>query len=437
MKLSVIGTGYVGLVTGTCFAEMGNYVIGVDVDEQKIEKLKKGVVPIYEPELAEFLERNLKENRLEFTTNLKHAVKSSDVIFIAVGTPERRDGSADLSQVFDVAKKIGQYMNGYKIIVTKSTVPVGTGEKIKKIITKQTKHKFDIASNPEFMKEGAAVADFMKPDRVVIGAEGERVAQVLKELYSPFIRTEKPIYVMDIRSAELTKHAANAFLAAKVSFMNELSNLCEKVGADVMAVRRGVCSDSRIGFQFSFPGVGYGGSCFPKDTKALVSAASLAGADMPIVKATIKVNERQRKSLAEKVIAHYQGKLSDKIVAIWGLSFKPQTDDLREAPSIYIVNKLLKYKPTIKAFDPVAIKNAKATFGKKIMLCENAYDAANGADALLVVTEWPEFRRPDFARLKKIMRHAVIFDGRNIYTPKLMAELGFTYYGIGRRLDSE
>lgn len=437
MKLCVVGTGYVGLVAGVCFAEMGNYVIGVDVDAQKIEKLKKGVVTIYEPELDVLLARNLKENRLEFTTDLKYAVENSDIIFIAVGTPQKRDGSADLSQVFDVAEKIGKYLNGYKIVVNKSTVPVGTCEKIKKIIAKHTKHEFDVASNPEFMKEGAAVMDFMKPDRVVIGTESERVAQILKELYAPFVRTEKPIYLMDIRSAELTKHAANAFLSTKVSFMNELATLCEKVGADIMAVRRGMCSDSRIGFQFSFPGVGYGGSCFPKDTKALVSAAKKKGVDMPIVRATIKVNERQRKSLAKKVIAHYKGKLSDKLIAVWGLSFKPQTDDMREAPSIYIIKELLKYKPKIKAFDPVAMENAKRVFGDKIIFCKNAYEAVKGADALLVITEWPEFRRPDFDLLKKLMRNPVIFDGRNIYTPKLMVELGFVYYGIGRRLDAE
>lgn len=437
MKLCVIGTGYVGLVAGVCFAEMGNYVIGVDVDEKKIEKLKNGVVTIYEPELDSLLTRNLKENRLEFTTDLKYAVENSEIIFIAVGTPQRKDGSADLSQVFDVAEKIGRYANGYKIVVNKSTVPVGTCEQIKGIIAKHTKHNFDVASNPEFMKEGAAVADFMKPDRVVIGTESEKAERVLKELYAPFVRTEKPIYLMDIRSAELTKHAANAFLSTKVSFMNELATLCERVGADVMAVRRGMCSDSRIGFQFSFPGVGYGGSCFPKDTKALVSAAKKKGVDMPIVRATVKVNERQRKSLAEKVIAHYKGKLSDKLITIWGLSFKPQTDDMREAPSIYIIKELLKHKPTIKAFDPVAMENAKSIFGKKIVFCENAYEAVEGSDALLVVTEWPEFRRPDFNQLKKLMRNPVIFDGRNIYTPKLMKELGFVYYGIGRRLDAE
>ena len=437
MRLCVIGTGYVGLVAGACFAEMGNYVICVDVIEEKIEKLKRGIVPIYEPELDSLVERNLKEGRLEFTTDLKYGVQRSKVVFIAVGTPERKDGSADLSQVFDVAEKIGRYMNGYKIVVTKSTVPVGTGERIKEIISKHTKHRFDVASNPEFMKEGAAVLDFMKPDRVVLGTESEKAAQVLKDLYAPFVRTEKPIYTMDIRSAELTKYAANAFLAAKVSYMNELANLCEKLGADIMAVRRGMCSDSRIGFQFSFPGVGFGGSCFPKDTKALVNTAKQAGADVPIVRAAIRINERQRTVLADKVIEHYGGRLSDKVLAVWGLSFKPHTDDMREAPAIYIINKLLKYKPTIKAYDPVAMENARRIFKKRIQLCENGYEAANGADALLVVTEWPEFRRPDFDKLKRIMRTKVIFDGRNIYTPKLATELGFTYYGIGRRPDAE
>jgi len=437
MKLCVVGTGYVGLVAGACFAEMGNYVVCVDVVEEKIKKLQQGIVPIYEPELDDLVVRNLKEGRLKFTTDLERGVKRSKVIFIAVGTPEKKDGSADLSQVFDVAKKIGRYMNGYKIVVTKSTVPVGTGDRIKDVISKHAKHKFDVASNPEFMKEGAAVLDFMKPDRVVLGTDSDKVEQVLRELYAPFVRTEKPIYAMDIRSAELTKYAANAFLATKVSYMNELANLCEKLGADIMAVRRGMCSDSRIGFQFSFPGVGFGGSCFPKDTKALVTTAKLAGADTPIVRATIRINEMQRRVLANKVVEHYKGRLADKVIAVWGLSFKPQTDDMREGPAIYIINKLLRYKPTIRAYDPVAVESAKSVFGRKVIFCESGYEAAEGADALLVVTEWPEFRRPDFERLKKAMRKRVIFDGRNIYAPRLMADLGFTYYGIGRRADAE
>jgi len=432
MHICVIGTGYVGLVAGTCFAETGNDVICVDVDENKIKMLQKGEIPIFEPELKELVQRNMEEKRLEFTTDLDKGVKKSKIIFVAVGTPEDEDGSADLSYVLSVAKDIGKMMNGYKIIVDKSTVPVGTAAKVRGIVAKQTKHKFDVVSNPEFMKEGAAVNDFMKPDRVVIGTDSEKAGEIMRELYSPFVRTEKPIFVMDIESAELTKYAANALLATKISFMNEIANLCDRVGADVHAVRKGIGSDSRIGFPFLFPGVGYGGSCFPKDIKALIRTADESGYDFRILKSVDRVNIRQRVMLVDKILEHYKGNVKGRIFSVWGLAFKPQTDDMREAPAIFIIKKLLSKGARIHAYDPAANRNAENIFGQRIKIFENNYDALHDSEGLIVATEWHEFRRPNYEKMIKLMSRPVVFDGRNIYTPSVMKELGFVYYSIGR-----
>ncbi len=432
MNICVIGTGYVGLVAGTCFAESGNDVICVDVDREKIDKLQQGHIPIYEPELDEMVKRNYKEGRLAFTTDLGHGVKSSRIIFIAVGTPQDKDGSADLKYVLQVATQIGKEINGYKIIVDKSTVPVGTADKVRAAIGSQTKEKFDVVSNPEFMKEGAAVDDFLKPDRVVIGTDSQEAAAAMKELYSPFVRTEKPIMIMDIKSAELTKYAANALLATKISFMNQISRLAEKVGADVYHVRRGVGSDSRIGYQFLFPGVGYGGSCFPKDVKALIHTGAEHGCEMTIVKSVDELNLLHKKILLEKVVKRFGNDLSGMTFAIWGLSFKPQTDDMREAPSIDTINGLLERGAKIKAFDPEAMPVAKDIWGHRIELCQKNYQALDGSDALVVITEWNEFRRPNFERIKEALKRPVIFDGRNLYTPERLKELGFEYYCVGR-----
>jgi len=433
MKICMIGTGYVGLVTGTCFAETGNDVICVDNDAEKIKLLNEGHVPIYEPGLDEMIKRNVSEGRLSFTTDLARGVKESLFIFIAVGTPSSEDGSADLSSVWSVGRAIGQHMNGYKIVVTKSTVPVGTTERVKAIIAQETKEQFDVASNPEFLKEGAAIDDFMKPDRVVVGTSDPRVTELMKELYEPFVRTGKPILMMDIRSSELTKYAANAMLATRISFMNEMANLCEKLGADVNLVRRGMGSDPRIGSSFLFPGVGYGGSCFPKDVRAIIKFGLEAGYAMKILPMVEEVNYLQKRMLAEKVIDYFGGNVKGKKIALWGLSFKPKTDDMRDAPAIEIINLLLAAGAVIEVFDPVAAKETKKIFGERIGYGIKNYDVLKDADALLVITEWNEFREPDFAKIKSLMKNPVIFDGRNIYDGKKLNEKGFTYFSIGKK----
>ncbi len=431
MKIAVIGTGYVGLVVGTCLADSGNDVICTDKIKEKIDMLNEGKVPIYEPGLEELIEKNVKEKRLSFTTDIGEAVRKSDIIFIAVGTPQSLDGSANLEYVFEAAETIAKNMNGYKLIVTKSTVPVGTQKKIKEIISRYTDFPFDVASNPEFLKEGAAIEDFMKPDRIIIGVESEKAEKILKELYAPFVRTEHPIIIMDPESAEMTKYASNAMLATKISFINEIANLCEKVGADVELVRKGMGFDRRIGFLFLFPGVGYGGSCFPKDIRAIIKMGEERGYEPELIKAVDHVNERQKKKLVEKAVAHF-GSLEKKHFAVWGLAFKPRTDDMREAPSITIINMLLERGATITAFDPEAMKTAREIFGDKISYAETPYDALKEADALFIVTEWNEFRNPDFERMKSLMKKPVIFDGRNLYKLETMKEYGFTYYAIGR-----
>ena len=433
MKIAVIGTGYVGLVVGTCFAETGNDVICVDVDKKKIAMLRKGKTPIYEPGLAEILKKNLAEKRISFTADLKLAVARSEVIILGLPTPPAEDGSADLRHILEVSGQIARHMTSYKVIVTKSTVPVGTADKIRAVIGKATKYDFDVVSNPEFLKEGAAVSDFMKPDRIVVGSRSPRAIKTMEELYSPFVRTGNPIFIMDERSSEVTKYAANAFLATKVSFMNEIANLCEEVGADVDMVRKGIGSDARIGTQFLFPGVGYGGSCFPKDVRALSKTAEDHAYHLKILHSVHEVNREQRMRFSRKIVEHFKSRLKDKVVAVWGLSFKPNTDDMREAPAVTVVNELLKAGATVNVHDPAALNEAKKHFGKKVRYYENNYDAVRGADALVVVTEWNEFRRPDLDRMKKLMRGHVIFDGRNIYNPAMLREKGFQYFGVGRK----
>lgn len=439
MNICVIGTGYVGLVAGTCFAETGNDVICVDKDKDKIERLNNGQIPIFEPELDDLVKRNTKEKRLLFTTDLADSVKKSDIIFVAVGTPQDEDGSADLTHVLEVAVSIAESMNGFKIIVDKSTVPVGTAEKVRDTIAGHTEQDFCMVSNPEFMKEGAAVTDFLYPDRIVIGTDREDVAETMRELYAPFVRTGNPIIFMDIKSAEVTKYAANAMLATKISFMNEIANFCDKVGADVMAVRKGIGSDHRIGKHFLFPGVGYGGSCFPKDVKALIKRAEEAGQEMAILRCVDEVNEKQKKILVSKILSHYENKLAGKVFAVWGLSFKPQTDDMREAPAKSVIRELAERGAKVQAFDPAAMEQAKMPYNLKdvyesgaLKLCETGYEALNDANALIVVTEWNEFRRPNFEKIKGLLIEPVIFDGRNIYTPKVLKSMGFKYYSIGR-----
>ena len=442
MKICIIGTGYVGLVAGTCFAESGNDVICVDVNEEKIEGLKKGVIPIYEPGLKEMVLRNSEEGRLTFTTDLAAAVKASLLNFIAVGTPPGEDGSADLQHVLAVARTIGREMEGFKIVVDKSTVPVGTADKVRAAIQDELGNRgqtieFDVVSNPEFLKEGAAIEDFMKPDRVVIGTDNVRTAEIMKELYSPFMRKQNRLIVMDIRSAEMTKYAANAMLATKISFMNQIANLCERMGADVAAVREGIGSDSRIGYDFLFPGVGYGGSCFPKDVKALVMTAEECNYDFLLLKAVEEVNERQKLVLTEKIMARLADRarekpLAGKTVAVWGLSFKPRTDDMREAPSVVIISRLLELGADVRAHDPEAIREATRIFGDRIGYSHNQYDILKGADALAIVTEWSEYRNPDFDRIKTLLKQPLIFDGRNLYEPRRMMAAGFDYSPIGR-----
>jgi UDPglucose 6-dehydrogenase len=435
MKISIIGTGYVGLVQAACFADTGNNVICMDVDEKKINGLKKGVIPIYEPGLEEMVRRNAQDGRMEFTTNLRQAVERSKIIFLCLPTPQSEDGSADLTHVLAVAEHIAELINEDKIIVSKSTIPVGTVDKIKHAIRKMSKYEVEVVSNPEFLKEGTAIQDSLKPDRIVIGTRNKKAIGLLSELYAPFIRTGNPILVMDERSAEMTKYAANAFLATKISFMNELANLCEKVGADIDLVRKGIGSDPRIGQQFLFAGIGYGGSCFPKDVKALVKTSKEYEFELKILRAVDEVNDRQKRTLFRKLSKHYNGQLKDKNIAIWGLSFKPQTDDMREAPSIEVIDALLEAGARVRAHDPIALARAKSIYNGRVEFFDNNYETLKGAEALLIVTEWNEFRKPDFDRMKSIMKRPLIFDGRNIYDPKEMRDAGFTYFGIGRKTE--
>jgi UDPglucose 6-dehydrogenase len=434
MKIAVIGTGYVGLVAGTCFAETGNNVVCVDKDASKIDALHAGKIPIYEPGLEELVKRNVAEERLTFTTDLADAVKKSVVLFIAVGTPPGEDGSSDLTAVLAVAKAIGKTMDGFRVIVDKSTVPVGTARKVQAAVKAETSHPFDVVSNPEFLKEGAAIEDFMKPDRVVIGCDDPRTAELMKELYAPFVRTGKPILCMDVESAELTKYAANAMLATRISFMNEIAALCERVGANVDQVRRGIGLDARIGPSFLFPGIGYGGSCFPKDVKAIVKTAESVGCEFTLLQAVEEVNDAQKRWMLRKIDAHFGADLKGRTFGVWGLSFKPQTDDMREAPSIVVVNGLLERGAKVKVCDPVAMDEArKHHFGDRVTYCKKNYDAIEGADALLVLTEWNEYRHPDFDRIKSLLKKPVIFDGRNVYVSYDLPSKGFDYTCVGVR----
>ncbi len=432
MKIAVVGTGYVGLVTGTCFAETGNDVTCVDIDAEKVSKLRSGQIPIYEPHLSGLFERNIKLGRLHFTTRIEEAVSEANVIFLALPTPPGEDGSADLSYILGVATQLGKIINSYKVIINKSTVPVGTAEKVKKAVAENARCTFDVVSNPEFLREGFAVDDFMKPDRVIVGSSSEKANKLMNELYAPFVRQGNPIYFMDERSAELTKYAANSFLAAKISFMNEIANLCERVGADVDKVRIGIGSDERIGKRFLFAGIGYGGSCFPKDVQALVKTAEEYHYDFRILKSVMTVNAQQKELFTERIRKFFSGNLKGKKIAVWGLAFKPDTDDIREAPSLHIIRSLLAGGASVSAFDPEAIPNVKRILGDKIEYAENEYEALKGADALIIATEWPEFRTPDFEKVEKLLRKKVIFDGRNLYDPAHMKEMGFLYSSIGR-----
>ncbi len=437
MKITVIGTGYVGLVTGTCFAETGINVVCVDIDAKKIEGLKQGEVPIYEPGLDTVLEKNISKGRIGFTTSLAEGVKDSDAIFIAVGTPPDEDGSADLQYVLGVAQEIGEHLNNYAVIVTKSTVPVGTSYKVKAVVEKALQKRkadidFDVASNPEFLKEGSAVSDFLKPDRIVVGIESERAEKTMRRLYKPFLLNGHPLLFMDIFSSEMTKYAANSMLATKISFMNDVANLCELVGADIDSVRKGIGSDGRIGNKFIYPGTGYGGSCFPKDVQALIRTADEYGHSLEVLKAVEKVNYRQKAILVEKMKVHYGGNLKNMQFGMWGLSFKPKTDDMREAPSLVIIEQLLAAGASVRVYDPVAMEESERILGDKVSYAKDEYDACIDVDALLIVTEWSEFRMPNFRLLDKVMKEKVIFDGRNVYDPEEMRELDFTYYSIGR-----
>jgi UDPglucose 6-dehydrogenase len=444
MKIAVIGTGYVGLVSGTCFAESGNQVICVDIDANKVERLSNGEIVIFEPGLDILFQRNLKQKRLIFTTNLKEAVEKSDLIFLALPTPPGEDGAADLRYVLSVADEIGKILSthkNYKVIINKSTVPVGTAEKVHAKIKENYEGEFDVVSNPEFLREGVAVDDFMKPDRVVIGTQSERAKKMMHQLYAPFVRQGNPIYFMDERSAELTKYAANSYLAMRITFMNELANLCEKVGADVETIRIGIGSDDRIGKRFLFPGIGYGGSCFPKDVQALVQTSSQYGYDFSILNAVISVNDVQKTILADKIIHYFNGDLKGKTIGIWGLAFKPNTDDIREAPALYIIPKLIEAGATIKCFDPEGMKNTKEYFEQNhsaichlITYTEEQYQAIEGADALAICTEWNLFRTPDFDKMKVLLKNSAIFDGRNLYDMSEMKEKGFYYNSIGRNI---
>jgi UDPglucose 6-dehydrogenase len=432
VRVAVVGTGYVGLVVGAGLAETGNDVICADIDEKKINQLNDGHIPIYEPGLETLVTRNTEEGRLSFTTNVGEAVEKSEVIFIAVGTPPDEDGSADLQHVLAVARTIGDHMNDSKVVVTKSTVPVGTADKVRSTIAERTSMDFEVCSNPEFLKEGAAVDDFMKPDRIVVGADSERAATVLGDLYAPFVRTGNPLIVMDVTSAELTKYAANAMLATRISFMNQIAELCEHVGADVTHVRQGISSDPRIGKHFLFPGPGYGGSCFPKDVRALIQTAEEAGVSLQVVKSVQDANERQKGMLFKKLRDILQDRLTASTIAVWGLAFKAQTDDMRESPSIKLIEGLLEVGATVRAHDPQARDTARAIFGDRIGYFANAYDSLEGADALAIVTEWLSFRNPDFRRMSSLMKQRIIVDARNLYDPRRMAERGFKYASIGR-----
>ena len=440
MKIAIVGTGYVGLVTGTCFSETGLTVTCIDIDQRKIDMLNNGEVPIYEPGLDDMIKNNVEKNRLFFTTDIKEGIKDAEAIFIAVGTPPDEDGSADLKYVLSVARDIGKHLDHYAVVVTKSTVPIGTSEKVRsavkeEILKRGVNVEFDVASNPEFLKEGDAINDFMKPDRIVVGIDNDRAKKIMQRLYHPFVLNGHPILFMDIPSAEMTKYAANAMLATRISFMNDLAVLCERVGADINWVRKGIGSDPRIGPKFLYAGTGYGGSCFPKDVKALIKTSEEHNHPLEILKAVEDVNERQKSILVNKLIDHYgdKEKVKGKTFAVWGLSFKPNTDDMREAPSIVIINKLLELGATVKAYDPVAMKEAKRIFGDKIYYAEDQYDAAESTDGLFIVTEWNEFRLPDFKKLKSIMKENIIFDGRNIFELDLMKDKGFIYYSIGRK----
>lgn len=432
MKIAVVGTGYVGLVTGVCLAETGNNVICVDIDDKKIETLRAGQVPIYEPHLDVYLERNIKGGRIEFTKDLKAAVEASQLIFFALPTPDGGDGAADLSFVLDAAKTVAGYINEYKVIINKSTVPVGTAQKVSDIIASHTNIEFDVVSNPEFLREGFAVDDFMKPDRVVIGSSSENAKELMVELFLPYVNDKEQIILMDERSAELTKYAANSFLAMKITFMNEMARLCELTGANVDSIRHGIGTDNRIGPRFLFPGIGYGGSCFPKDVKALINSAGEYGYNFSLIKAVHLVNEEQKTALVPKIVKYFGGDIKGKKFAVWGLAFKPETDDMREAPSIYTINALLAKGATVVAFDPEATETASRIFGNTITFANNQYQATEGADALIICTEWSAFKKPDFAVLSKNLNQKVIFDGRNIFQPKSIAKEGFAYISIGR-----
>ena len=432
MKISVIGTGYVGLVTGTCLAETGNEVICVDIDKDKVEKMRNGVVPIYEPHLDVLFERNIKANRLQFTTSLDEGLEHGEVIFLALPTPEDEDGSADLSYVLNVSKLIGEKIKEYKVIVDKSTVPVGTAKKVKETILENATCDFDVVSNPEFLREGYAVDDFLKPERIIIGSSSKKATKLMQKLYSPFVRSGNPIIIMDEKSAELTKYAANAFLATKITFMNEIANYCEKVGADVDKVRVGMGTDSRIGNRFLFPGIGYGGSCFPKDVKALQKAGKDKAYDFKILDAVIEVNEKQKTILLPKIENFFNGDLSNKKIAIWGLAFKPETDDVREAPAIYLMNELLNKNAVLSVYDPEAMPNIEKQFGNTLNYCNSMYEALENADALVICTEWSIFRAPDFQKVKQLLKQHVIFDGRNLYDLEDVKREGISYISIGR-----
>ena len=434
MKIAVVGTGYVGLVTGTCFAETGNTVTCVDIDEKKVQSLNDGKITIYEPGLETLFERNIKQHRLHFTTDLKEGIEGAKIIFLALPTPPGEDGSADLKYILKVADDLGPLLKDYAVIVDKSTVPVGTAEKVAARIAKNAKVDFDVVSNPEFLREGVAVEDFMKPDRVVVGTRSEKAKKLMESLYAPLVRQGNPVIFMDEKSAELTKYAANSFLATKITFMNEIANMCELLGADVDAVRKGVGTDSRIGKRFLFAGIGYGGSCFPKDVQALAKSAQEVNYDFDILKSVMNVNEKQKTKLIPQIKKYFGNDLKGKTIALWGLSFKPYTDDIREAPALYNIDEITSLGATIQAYDPEAMENVKGQIGDKIKYCEDEYEALRDADALFIATEWPVFRTPDFDKMSALLKNKVVFDGRNLYEPEDMRELGFTYYSIGREI---
>jgi UDPglucose 6-dehydrogenase len=433
MKIAVVGTGYVGLVTGTCFAETGNQVTCVDINAEKVQQMQAGKIPIYEPGLDDLFQRNTQEGRLRFTTSLKEGIEGAKVIFLALPTPPGADGSADLKYILQVADDLGPILSDYTVIIDKSTVPVGTSDKVRAAIAKNATVEFDVVSNPEFLREGVAVEDFMKPDRVVIGTQSDRAKDLMSRLYAPLVRQGNPIIFMDERSAELTKYAANAFLATKITFMNEIANLCELVGANVDEVRKGIGTDSRIGKRFLFAGIGYGGSCFPKDVQALAKTSAENDYEFKILDSVMKVNENQKTKLIPHLAKHFKGDLAGKKIAMWGLAFKPYTDDIREAPSLYNIDALLELGASVSAYDPEAMGHVKQLMGDKITFTKNPYEALEGADALLIVTEWPQFRTPDFERMDSLLKNKVIFDGRNLYELNQMQELGYTYYSIGRQ----